>query len=77
MWHGIQGKRYVTSIENFFTSGELLFELALGQIYATGIVRTNRIGLHLIFKNTIAFNNTPQGTLEWRTHQFRQMNSVV
>jgi hypothetical protein len=57
MWHGVQEKGHVTSIENFFTSVELLYRLALRQIYAIGIVRTNRIGLHLIFKNAAAFNN--------------------
>jgi hypothetical protein len=60
----LQGKGHVISMDNFFTSVGLFEELAFMQIYATGIVKTNRIGLLLALKNTGAFKNVLQGTLD-------------
>jgi hypothetical protein len=53
-------------MDNFFTSVGLFEELASMQIYATGTVRSNRIGLPLALKNRGAFRNAPHGTLEWK-----------
>jgi hypothetical protein len=53
----VQGKEHIISMDNFFISVGLFEKLALMQIYATGIVRTNRIGLPLALKNTGAFKN--------------------
>jgi hypothetical protein len=73
----VQRNGHVISMVNFFTSVGLFHELALREIYATGTVRTNQIGLPLVCKNAIAFKNAPQGILEWRMHQLRRMSSIV
>jgi hypothetical protein len=46
----IQDKGHVISTDNFFTSVGLFRDLASIQIYATGTVRANRIGLPLTLK---------------------------
>jgi hypothetical protein len=56
-------------MDNFFISVGLFEELASMQIYATSTMRANRIGLLLALKNTRAFRNIPQGTLDWRMHE--------
>jgi hypothetical protein len=73
----VQGKGHVISIDNFFTSVRLFEELASMRIYATGMVRSNRIGLPLALKNRGAFRNVPHGTLEWRMHETRKMACVL
>jgi hypothetical protein len=65
----VEGKEHVLSIDNFFTSIGLFKELASKKIYATCIVRTNQVGLPLILKNTGAFKNVPQGTLQCRIYK--------
>jgi hypothetical protein len=40
----VQGKGHVISMDNFFTSVGLLQDLVSMHIYATGTVRSNRIG---------------------------------
>jgi hypothetical protein len=55
----IQGKGHVISMDNFFTCVGLFEELASMQIYATGTVRSNRIGLPLTLKNRLTFRNVP------------------
>jgi hypothetical protein len=65
----IQGKEHVINMDNFFTSVGLFRDLASIQIYATGTVSANRIGLPLTLKDTSAFRNARQGTLEWRMHE--------
>jgi hypothetical protein len=73
----VQGKGHVISMDNFFTSVGLFEELASMQIYAIGTMCTNKIGLPSVLKNTGAFKNVPQGTLEWRMHETRKMACVL
>ena len=73
----VQRNGHVISIVNFFTSVGLFHELALREIYATSTMRANQIRLPLIYKNTGAFKNAPQGILEWKMHQSHRMSSVV
>jgi hypothetical protein len=73
----VQDKDHAISMDNFFTFVGLFKELASIQIYATGTVRTNRIGLPSALKNTRAFKNVLQGTLEWRMHETRRMARVL
>ena len=73
----IQGHGHVISMDYFFTSVDLLDEFVEKKIYATCIVRTNRIGLPHAFKNVVAFRNVLQGTLKWRMHQSCRMAAVV
>jgi hypothetical protein len=60
----IQGKEHVISIDNFFTLIGLFWNLASMQIYATGTMRANRIGLPLTLKDTRASRNALRGTLD-------------
>jgi hypothetical protein len=74
---GLEGKNHVVVCDNFFSSIGLFTELASRGIYATGTMQSNRVGLPLELKNTRAFNNVPQGTLEWRMHETRGISSIV
>ena len=60
----VQGKGHVIGMDNFFTFVGLFEKLIARQIYATNIVKSNRIGLPLTLKNTSTFKNVPQSTLE-------------
>jgi hypothetical protein len=62
---------------NFFTSVGFFQELASRQIYATCTIWSNWIGLPLALKNTNAFRNISQVTLEWRMHKSCQIASVL
>jgi hypothetical protein len=73
----MQGKGHVITIDNFFTSVGVLQELARMQIYATGTIRSNRVGLPLVLKDRSAFRNATQGTLEWRMHESCKMACVL
>jgi hypothetical protein len=64
-------------MDNFFTSVGLFEELASMRIYATGTVRSNRIGLPLPLKNRGAFRNAPHRTLEWRMHDTWKMACIL
>jgi hypothetical protein len=46
-------------------------------IYATGTLRSNRIGIPSALKNTKAFSRVPQGPLDWWMHESRSMSSVL
>jgi hypothetical protein len=73
----IEEKGHVIAMDNFFTSVGLFKELAKKAIYATGTLRSNRIGIPSALKNTKAFSRVPQGTLDWRMHESRSMSSVL
>jgi hypothetical protein len=73
----IEGKGHVIAIDNFFTSVDLFKELTEKAIYATGTLRSNRIGIPSALKSTKAFSKVPQGTLDWRMHESRSMSSVL
>jgi hypothetical protein len=47
------------------------------QIYATGTMRANMIGLPLTLTDTRAFRNALQGTLDWRMHESRGLACVL
>jgi hypothetical protein len=73
----VQGKGHVISMNNFFTSVGLFEELASMQIYATGTLRTNQIGLPSALKNTGAFKNISQGILDWRIYETKRMACIL
>jgi hypothetical protein len=60
----IERKGHVIAINNFFSSIGLFKKLAEKAIYATGTMRSNRIGISSTLKNTKAFSRMPQGTLD-------------
>jgi hypothetical protein len=73
----IEGKGHVIAMDNFFTSISLFKELAEKAIYATGTLRSNRIGIPSTLKDTKTFSRMPQGTLDWRMHESRSMSSIL
>jgi hypothetical protein len=56
----IEGKEHIIAMDSFFTSVGLFKELAEKAIYATGTLRSNRIGIPSALKNTKAFSRVPQ-----------------
>jgi hypothetical protein len=77
MVEGLDGKGHVVVTDNYFSSVGLFTDLATREIYATGTMRSNRIGLPLVFKNLRTWNRSNQGTLEWRMPSSRGLSSVV
>jgi hypothetical protein len=56
----------------------LFIEMAARGIYATGTMRSNRIGIPLDFKDTKSFNRmATQGDLHWCMHESRGIGSVL
>jgi hypothetical protein len=74
---GLENKNHVMVCVNFFTSVGPFMELKNVGIYATGTMRSNRVGLPLELKNTRAFSRVPQGTLEWCMHESRTISCVL
>jgi hypothetical protein len=68
---------HVIVMDNFFSSIDLFKALQERGTYATGTIRSNRIGLPLCLKNTKAFNRNPQGTLDWRMHSSRKIACAI
>jgi hypothetical protein len=74
---GLRGKGHVVVMDNFFTSVELFRSLEQMGIYATGMVRTNRVGLPAMMKATKTFKKNAQGTLHWRFHDDRKLCAIM
>jgi hypothetical protein len=64
-------------MDNYFSSVGLFEELASKGIYATGTMRSNRIGLPAILKDTKSFNRNEQGHMDWRMHEGCGLSSVL
>jgi hypothetical protein len=77
MVEGLDGKGHVVVTDNYFSSVGLFTDLATLEIYATGTMRSNRIGLPLEFQNLRIWDRSDQGTLEWRMHSSSGLSSVV
>lgn len=74
---GLEHRGHVVVMDNFFSSVELFRDLERRGIYATGTIRSNRVGLPNCFKKTKDFTKCAQGTLVWRMHDNRRMCSVM
>ncbi len=61
----------------FFTSIELFQSLHKKEIYATGTVRSIRIGLPCMMKEKKEFAKSTQGTLDWRMHDDSKICAVM
>jgi hypothetical protein len=59
---GLEGKDHLLLMDNYFSSIGLFQDLLRKCIYATSMMRTNRIGLPMVLKNTKAFKRSSQGT---------------
>jgi hypothetical protein len=64
-------------LDNYFSSIGLFIELLANGTYATGTMRSNRVGLPLVLKDTKSFKRVPQGTLDWRMHESRRISCVL
>jgi hypothetical protein len=74
---GLEHKNHVVVMDNFFTSVGLFRDLERRGIYATGTMRSNRIGLHPDMRKIKEFKRRNHGDLEWFMHDSRRMCSVL
>jgi hypothetical protein len=74
---GLEGKRHCVVMDNYFSSISLFKDLVSKGIYATGTVRSNRIGLPSHLKSTKAWKRCEHGHIEWAMHESREMCSVM
>ena len=65
---GLEDKGHCVVMDNFFCSVPLFKDLASKGIYATGTVRSNRIGIPSHLKYTKAWKRCEQGYMEWAMH---------
>jgi hypothetical protein len=74
----LDGKGHVVLMDNYFSSIGLFTEMASRGIYATGTMRSNRIGIPENFKDTKSFNRmATQGDLDWHMHESRGIGYVL
>jgi hypothetical protein len=62
---GHENKGHVVAMDNYFTSVSLFKDLLDRDIYATGTLRSNRVGIPSILKNKKQYRRSLQGTLVW------------
>jgi hypothetical protein len=74
---GLEEKGHCVVMDNYFCSIPLFEDLAKKGIYATGTVRSNRIGLPSHLKNTRAWKRCDQGHIEWAMHDSRLMSCIM
>jgi hypothetical protein len=74
---GLDNKGHVVVMDNYFTSVGLFRDLERRGIYATGTMRSNRIGVHLDMRKTKEFKRRNHGDLDWFMHESRRMSSVL
>jgi hypothetical protein len=77
LMEGLENRGHVVMMDNYFSSVGLFEELASKGIYATRTMRTNRIGLPAVLKDTKTFNRNEQGHMDWRMHEGRGMSTVL
>jgi hypothetical protein len=75
--NGLEGRGHVVVTDNYFTSVGLFTELASREIYATGTMRSNCVGVPRPFNNLRTWRDSEQGTLDWRTHSSHGISCVV
>jgi hypothetical protein len=74
---GLEEKGHCVVLDNFFGSIPLFEDLLKKGIYATGTVRSNRIGLPSHLKNTKTWRRCDQGHVEWAMHDSRLLSCVM
>jgi hypothetical protein len=74
---GLQEEGHVLTTDNYFSSMALFTKLATMDIYASGTMRYNRIGLPKELKRLSNWTNTPQGTIGWHMQESRGICYVV
>ena len=74
---GLEGKGHVVVCDNYFLSIGLFMELYSCNIYCTGTMHSNRVGLSSNLSNLRAWNQVEQGTLEWKMHNSNKIACVM
>jgi hypothetical protein len=74
---GLERKRHCIVMDTYFCSIPLFKDLVTKGIYATGTVRSNRIGLPTHLKNTKAWKRCNQGHIEWAMHESRCISCIM
>jgi hypothetical protein len=64
-------------MDNFFCSILLFKDLLLKGIYATGTMRSNRVGLPSHLKNIKLWKKCEQGHIEWAMHDSRGISCIM
>ena len=77
MVHGLENKSHVLIMDNYFNSIALFQNLLERGIYATGIMKNNRVGLPHFLCNTKECHKNVQGTFDWQMHESRSLSCVV
>jgi hypothetical protein len=75
--HRLEDKRHYVVMDNYFCSIPLFQELVKKDIYAIGIVFSNRIGLPHHLKNTKSWKRCEQGHIEWAMYVSRSISCVM
>lgn len=73
----LYGKGHMVFMDNFFTSVKLLMDLAAQRTFATGTVRSDRIGLPKVLSDKQAWSKKPQGSIGWRMHVNGKISCVT
>jgi hypothetical protein len=74
---GLEEKGHCVVMDNYFYSIPLFEELVKKGIYATGTVRSNRIGLPQHLKNMKSWKWCEQGHIEWAMHESRTISCMM
>jgi hypothetical protein len=74
---GLEGKGLVVVTDNYLSSIGLFIELANMEIYATGTMQANRIGLQQRLKDLKSWRCCDQGIIDWQMHSSRAISCVV
>jgi hypothetical protein len=73
----LHGRGHMVFIDNFFTSVKLLVDMVERGTYATGTVRSSRIGLPQALADKKAWAKKPQGSLGWLMHSSCKISCVT
>jgi hypothetical protein len=74
---GLEEKGHCVVMDNYFYSIQLFEDLLKKGIYATGTIRSNRIGLPSHLKNTKTWIRCNQGHIEWAMHNSRLLSCLM
>jgi hypothetical protein len=75
--NGLEGRGHVIVTDNYFIGIGLYTELASRDIYATEMVRSNRVDVPRPLNNLRNWRDSDQRTLEWRMHSSRGVSYVL
>jgi hypothetical protein len=74
---GLEDRGHCVVMDNYFFSIGLFKDLALKGTYATGTIRSNRIGLPTRLRTLKSWKRSPHGHLEWAMHESRNISCVM